>query len=103
MPTLRATPNRTKPPAPQTGSGMTPPAYLTPGEVAELLRTTRTAVYTMVQRGRLPGVRKVGRRILVRRVELLRWIEARATPARASEAPPDTGEPSARASRPSAR
>lgn len=52
------------------------PAYLTPAEVAELLRTTRTAIYTMVQRGQLPGVTRIGRRILVRRVEVVRWLDS---------------------------
>ena len=49
--------------------------YMTVPEVAELLRTTKTAIYTMVQRGQLPGVRRVGRRILVRRSAVVRWIE----------------------------
>ena len=44
------------------------PALLTSGEVAKLLRTTRRAVYAMVERGQLPGVVRLGRRVLVRAV-----------------------------------
>ena len=54
------------------------PIYLTVDEVAEILRTTRVAIYTMVQRQQLPGVRRIGRRVLVRRASLLCWVEERA-------------------------
>lgn len=64
------TTTHTVPAAPQ-------PPYLTPAEVAELLRTTRGAIYTVVHRGQLPGVTRIGRRILVHRAELLRWLDAR--------------------------
>lgn len=43
---------------------------LTAGEVAAFLRTTRTAVYALVERGQLPGVVRLGRRVLFRRDEL---------------------------------
>lgn len=43
---------------------------LTPDEVATLLRTTRRAVYAMAQRCQLPGVVRIGRRLLVRRDDL---------------------------------
>ena len=39
---------------------------LTTNEVEELLRTSRPAVYAMVERGQIPGVIRIGRRILVR-------------------------------------
>ena len=42
------------------------PALLTSGEVAELLRTTRKAVYAMVERRQIPGVVRLGRRLLFR-------------------------------------
>jgi excisionase family DNA binding protein len=51
------------------------PVYLTVPEVAELLRTTKHAVYAMARRQRLPGVRRPGRRLLVNRAELLAWLE----------------------------
>lgn len=55
------------------------PFLLRPGEVARLLRTTRKAIYTMAARGELPGIVRIGRRLLVRRDDLLDWIvESRA-------------------------
>ncbi len=51
------------------------PIFLTPEETAELLRTTRKAIYSRAERGQLPGVRRFGRRLLVRRDELLRAID----------------------------
>jgi excisionase family DNA binding protein len=47
---------------------------LTPDEVAVLLRTTRKAVYAMVERGQLPGVVRIGRRVLVLEADLLEWL-----------------------------
>jgi len=51
------------------------PILLTPDEVAVLLRTTRKAVYGMVERGQLPGVRKIGRRVLFRSRQLLDYLD----------------------------
>lgn len=48
---------------------------LTVEEVAGLLRTTAKAIYAMVERGRLPGVRHVGRRVLFSRPELLHFLD----------------------------
>ncbi len=42
------------------------PLLLTVSETATLLRTTRKAVYAMIERGLLPGVTRIGRRVLVR-------------------------------------
>jgi len=53
------------------------PALLTVGEVATLLRTTRKAVYSMAERGQLPGTTRIGRRLLVRRDDLLSWLDER--------------------------
>ena len=52
--------------------GLSP--LLTAREAAELLRTGRKAVYTMAERNQLPGVMRVGRRLLIRRDELLSWL-----------------------------
>jgi excisionase family DNA binding protein len=49
--------------------------YLTPDEAADLLRTTKRAVYRLHERGALPGARRFGRRLLVRRADLVRSIE----------------------------
>lgn len=53
-----------------TSSGRVP-LFLTPGEVAEVLRTSRKAIYGLIERKALPGVVRVGRRVLVRRTTLL--------------------------------
>jgi len=47
------------------------PALMTVDETAELLRTTRKAIYALVERGQLAGVRRLGRRVLIDRDELL--------------------------------
>jgi excisionase family DNA binding protein len=55
------------------------PFLLTADEAADLLRTSRKAIYAMVDRGQLPGVARVGRRLLFRAEVLLRWLsESRA-------------------------
>lgn len=51
------------------------PMLLTIDETADLLRTTRRAVYAMVERGQLPGVVRVRRRVLMRSQELLDWLD----------------------------
>lgn len=60
---------------------------LTVDETAAFLRTTRAAVYAMVERGQLPGVVRLGRRVLVRRVDLRRHVGLVDT-ARPSSPPP---------------
>ena len=47
---------------------------LTIAEVADLLRTSPKAVYTLIERGRVPGVVRLGRKILVRRDQLGRAL-----------------------------
>src|SRR5688572_4983852 len=49
--------------------------FLTPAEAADLLRTTRKAIYSMIERGQLAGVRRLGRRVLIHRGELLDSLE----------------------------
>jgi excisionase family DNA binding protein len=51
--------------------------FLTVSEVATALRTSRKAVYTMAARAQLPGVTRIGRRLLVRRDDLLAWLDER--------------------------
>jgi excisionase family DNA binding protein len=57
-----------------------PLVFLTASETSTLLRTSRKAIYAMAERGRLPGVVRVGRRLLVRRDDLLRSLEERRAP-----------------------
>ena len=51
------------------------PALLTVDDAAQLLRTTRKAVYVMIERGQLPGVTRLGRRVLLRSDRLLEWLD----------------------------
>jgi excisionase family DNA binding protein len=53
---------------------------LTADEVAALLRTSRKAIYAMAERGLLPGVIRIGRRLLVRRDDLLDWLRLKSAP-----------------------
>ena len=55
------------------------PRILTPGEVAALLRTSKKAIYAMVERGHLPVVR-IGRRVLLREADLPDRLRQKSTP-----------------------
>lgn len=55
------------------------PLLLTVPEVAALLRTSVKAIYSMKDRGQLPGVTQIGRRVLVKRQELLDFIDHNST------------------------
>ena len=56
------------------------PILLTVDEAADLLRTTRRAIYAMIARGQLPGVIRVRRRVLLRTDDLLHWLEQKCAP-----------------------
>lgn len=56
------------------GSIPEPIPFMTPEDVARVLRTSRAAVYKMQERGQLPGVRRIGRRLLFDRATLLDWM-----------------------------
>jgi excisionase family DNA binding protein len=56
------------------------PLLLTVDEAAELLRTTRRAIYAMVERHQLPGVIRVRRRVLFRADDLLHWLDQKRAP-----------------------
>ena len=47
------------------------PTLLTTDEVAATLRTSRKAIYAMIERDQLPGIVRIGRRVLVRQDALL--------------------------------
>jgi excisionase family DNA binding protein len=56
------------------------PVLLTVDEAADLLRTTRRAIYAMIERRQLPGVIRVRRRVLLRADELLDWLDQKRAP-----------------------
>jgi len=56
------------------------PLLFTVTETAELLRTSPKAIYAMVARGQLPGVIRIGRRLLFRRDALLDWLDQKDAP-----------------------
>ena len=57
---------------------MSPPHLLTAAEVADVLRTSPKATYAMIARGQLPGVVRIGRRVLVWEDELVDWLDQKA-------------------------
>ncbi len=50
------------------------PHILTTDEVAELLRTSRKVIYEMIRLGQLPGVIRLGRKVLLRRDPLVEFL-----------------------------
>jgi excisionase family DNA binding protein len=56
------------------------PLLLTVDDAADLLRTTRRAIYAMLERRQLPGVIRIGRRDLIRSAELLEWLDQKRAP-----------------------
>ena len=58
----------------------TVPLFLNVDEAAELLRTTRRAIYAMVERRQLPGVVRLRRRVLFRSDVLLDWLDQKRAP-----------------------
>jgi excisionase family DNA binding protein len=56
------------------------PVLLTVDEAANLLRTTRRAIYVMIERHQLPGLTRIGRRVLFRADDLLHWLDQKRAP-----------------------
>ena len=50
------------------------PHLLTSDEVAQLFRTSRRVIYEMIRLGQLPGVIRLGRKVLFRRDRLLEFL-----------------------------
>jgi excisionase family DNA binding protein len=66
---------------PSNPSGIPEPRmFLTVDEAADLLRTSRKAVYAMIARGQLPGVTRLRRRLLIRSADLLDWLRQKSAP-----------------------
>jgi len=56
------------------------PVLLTVDEAASLLRTTRRAIYAMIERRQIPGVIRIRRRVLFRADDLLHWLDQKRAP-----------------------
>lgn len=56
------------------------PVLLTVDEAAALLRTTRRAIYAMIERRQLPGVTRIRRRVLFRVDDLPDWLDQKRAP-----------------------
>ena len=56
------------------------PVLFTVDEAAHLLRTTRRAIYAMIERRQLPGVIRIRRRVLLRADDLLHWLDQKRAP-----------------------
>ena len=56
------------------------PVLLTVDEAAVLLRTTRKAIYSLIERRQVPGVTRIGRRVLFRADDLLHWLGQKRAP-----------------------
>jgi excisionase family DNA binding protein len=61
------------------------PVLLTVDDMAQLLRTTNRAIYAMIERRQLPGVIRIGRRVLFRTSDLLDWLNQKSAPSQRSE------------------
>jgi excisionase family DNA binding protein len=61
------------------------PVLLTVDDVAQLLRTTNRAIYAMIERRQLPGIVRIGRRVLFRTTDLLDWLNQKSAPSQRSE------------------
>lgn len=62
-------------PSPQAVPSPPLPQLLTVADVAIALRTSAKAIYSMVERGQIRGIVRIGRRVLFRRDLLLLWLE----------------------------
>jgi excisionase family DNA binding protein len=68
------------PGSPHQSRRTTLPVLLTVDEAGDLLRTTRRAIYAMIERRQLPGVIRISRRVLLRADDLLDWLDQKRAP-----------------------
>ena len=61
------------------------PSYLTVYEVADVLRTSRKAIYAMIELHQIPGVTRIGRRLLIHERSLLQWLDQQGADAAAKD------------------
>ena len=57
-----------------------PSPLMSVDEVAAYLRRSRAAIYKMVERGQVPGVRRLGRKLYFHRASLLDWLDQNPAP-----------------------
>ena len=57
-----------------------PALLMTVDDVAALFQTSKKAIYSKVDRGQLPGVTKIGRRLYFHREVLLHWLSQKCAP-----------------------
>jgi excisionase family DNA binding protein len=68
-----------------TGADRGLPRLLTVDDAAALLRTSKRAIYAMIERRQLPGVVRIGRRVLLRADDLLHWLDQKSASSLRSE------------------
>ena len=56
------------------------PQLITVDDAADFLRTSRCAIYAMLERGQLPPPVRIGRRVLLVQDELLDWLHQKRAP-----------------------
>ncbi len=71
--------------APVTDGTEALPMLQTVDDVAQLLRTSNRAIYAMIERRQLPGIVRIGRRVLFRTADLLDWLNQKSAPSQRSE------------------
>ena len=60
------------------------PTFITVDELAVLLRINRNTAYEAVQRGEVPGVTRIGRKIRVCRNTVVEWLRGKGRGARSN-------------------
>jgi excisionase family DNA binding protein len=77
---MRISPATEQFPSYESRSSLQLPLLLNVDEAADLLRTSRRAIYAMIARRQLPGVVRIRRRVLLRSADLLDWLDQKRAP-----------------------